>query len=466
VLLLLAAVPASADTIVLKNGRRILASGVTEEGDRVSYETPAGRLSLPRSIVARIERNDLAPSPFAADSAPPVTPPQVDPAEGFSGVAVAVVHDGSIDVTYLARLENDASAGGAQAIAKLSAAHHTAAQFLLGQGDVDQAMDHYRRALTFDPRNVGLLLNLAALHLRQSQFTAAVDALERARRVAPDSPDVAKLMGWADYGLNRMDQAVAEWKRALALRPDTEVERALAKAERDREEESSYREGETAHFDLKYSGAATPDLARAILRTLEGHFRALESELDYSPPEPVGVILYTQQSFADITRAPGWVGALNDGRIRVPVQGLSSVTAELSRVLKHELTHSFVSQKTRGRCPVWLQEGIAQWMEGRRSGDAAAALVEAYDHKASLPLADLEGSWMRLPGDAATFAYAWSLAAVETIVQAGSMTDLERILDRIAAGSSTEEALRGVLRSDYADLEQQTAANLRRTYLH
>ena len=43
------------------------------------------------------------------------------------------------------------------------------------------------------------------------------------------------------------------------------------------------------------------------------------------------------------------------------------MTDELARVLKHELTHSFVGQKTDGRCPVWLQEGIAQYMEGKRS---------------------------------------------------------------------------------------------------
>ena len=106
--------------------------------------------------------------------------------------------------------------------------------------------------------------------------------------------------------------------------PDPEVEHALEKAERDKAEEESYREGETAHFDLKYNGSATPDLARGILRALEDDFRDLESQLDYTPPEHIGVILYTDQSFADITRAPRWVGALNDGRIRIPVQGLTA----------------------------------------------------------------------------------------------------------------------------------------------
>jgi hypothetical protein len=44
------------------------------------------------------------------------------------------------------------------------------------------------------------------------------------------------------------------------------------------------------------------------------------------------------------------------------------------------------------------------------------------------------------------------------------MGDVERILDRIGAGSSTEEALRAVLHSDYHDLMQSTAEYLRKTY--
>jgi hypothetical protein len=175
-------------------------------------------------------------------------------------------------------------------------------------------------------------------------------------------------------------------------------------------------------------------------------------------------VLYTQEAFADITRAPGWVGALNDGRIRVPVQGLSGVTPELSRVLKHELTHSFVGQKTRGRAPTWMQEGLAQWMEGKRSGDSAGVLAQVYRDGHAPSLGSLEGSWMGLSSDTAGYAYAWALANVEYIVQTDGMGDIERILDLIASGTSTEEALRQVLHSDYNDLMQSTADYLRRNY--
>lgn len=457
---------AAADTIVLKNGRRIVAENVTEDATHVTYQTPAGQLSIPKSIVARIEHDDFAYSSASnAASEPPVSAPQIEPVRGYEEVAALAVHDNAIDFTYLASLESDARSGSPSAVAKVVVAHHAAAQFLLGKGDTDAAVDQYRQALVYAPDNPGLLMNLAILYLRESQFTTALDPLERARRVSPNSADVAKLTGWAYYGANKMDQAIEEWRRSEQLHPDPEVEQALDKAQRDKAEEESYREGETAHFALKYYGGAAPDLARGILRALEDDFRDLESQLDYTPPEQIGVILYTEQSFADITRAPGWVGALNDGRLRIPVQGLTSVTPDLARVLKHELTHSFVGQKSHGRAPTWLQEGIAQWMEGRRSSSSAAALLDAAGQGNAPKLDSLEGSWMGLSSDSAAFAYAWSLAVVESIIDAGGVSDISRLLDRVATSTSTEAAVEEMLHSSYADLDEQTIAYLKRTYL-
>ncbi len=464
-LLLAVSSSASADTIVLKNGRRIVAENVTDDGQRITYLTPAGQLTIPKSIVARIDKDDFAYSAPSHSSEPPVSAPEIEPVRGYEEIAALAVHDNAIDFGYISRLEIDARSGTAISVAKVAAAHHAAAQFLLGKGDTGAAVDHYREALAFAPDNSGLLLNLAVLYLRESQFTAALDPLERARRLAPDSPDVAKLMGWAYYGANKMDRAIEEWQRAEKLRPDPEVKAALEKAQRDKAEEESYREGETAHFDLKYNGSADPVLARGILRVLEDDFRDLESQLDFTPSEQIGVILYTQQAFADITRAPGWVGALNDGRLRIPVQGLSSVTPELAHVLKHELTHSFVGQKSHNRAPTWLQEGVAQYMEGRRSASTAGALIEAANQNAIPSLAAFEGSWMALNGNSASFAYAWSLAVVESIVDNGGVSDISRLLDRVATAPSTEAAAQEMLHSNYADLQQQTIAYLKHSYL-
>jgi len=472
-LCLVAAAPgaASADTIYLKNGRKITADHVVQRNGQVSYETSAGQMSLPESIVDRVvlgaaplESNAGTPSDKAANL--PIAPPNAFGPSSNDESANAAVHDGSIDLGLLDKLESEATANpSATAVKRVVAAESTAAQFEISVGDFGHAADHYAVGLRFDPDNLGLLLEAAYLHLRLSEYSAALDLLDRARRIDSNSVDAAKLSGWAYYGLNRVADAVAEWKRALELKPDAEVEHALEKAERDAQEEASYREGETLHFRLLYNGSAAPDLARDVLRTLESEFDEISATLNYVPPEPIGVVLYTNQAFMDITRAPSWVGALNDGRIRVPVEGLTTVTDELARVLKHELTHSFVGQKTGGRCPVWLQEGIAQYMEGKRSRSAAAFLSSAYDQHMDFSLASYETSWMNLPKDTASKAYAWSLAVVESIVSEDGMDDIGRILDRIDAGSSTEDAIHAVLHDSYADLMQSTVQYLRKAYL-
>ena len=467
---LLAAAATPGDTIVLKNGRRITALSVTEEGDKVSYETSAGTLTLPKAIVDHIEHGTLAAAEVTENPAklalrPPETEaPAVKFPANMNEIERRVLQDGGVDRDYVAQLENEARSGQALANQNAAMAHHSASQFELLNGDLDLALADARTAVTYAPEQPVLLMDVAYLHLRRSEFTQSLDYLERARRVVPEDPEVSKLAGWAYYGLNKLDEAVAEWKHAASLRSDAEVEAALKKAQRDKLEEEQYKENESRHFMLRYSGASEPALARAVLHTLERHYEAIESELNYSPPDSIGVILYTQQAFADITRAPNWVGALNDGRIRVPVQGLSDITPDLSRVLKHELTHSFVQQKTRGHAPTWVQEGLAQWMEGKRSDVNAAALLRMYKADPNMGVLHFSGDWMTMSGADSGIAYAWALANVEYITQAGGMNDIDRILERLATGEAPEAAVQDVLRSDYADLTHDTVTYLQKTY--
>ena len=458
-----------ADVIVLKNGRRIVAYHVVEMGDKVTYQTSAGELTLPKSIVDHVEHDNAAmPEAHAASAATlQIAAPVVDaPRGGDSDIDALAVHDGSVDREYIAKLENAAHGGAPRANANAALAHHAAAQFELTRGDLEHALSDERTALNFEPDEPALLANVAYMHLRRSEYKQALEYLDRAKRRAPDDAEICKLAGWAYYGLSKLDQAVEEWQRSYALRPDPETKAALDKAQRDKQQEESYKENESTHFNLKYDGSEEPALARDVLRTLETHFSAIESELGYTPPDSIGVILYTRKAFMDVTQAPGWSGALNDGRIRVPVQGLSGMSPDLSRVLKHELTHSFVDQKTHQRAPAWIQEGLAQWMEGKRSGENAAALAQLFGQGRVVPLGNLEGSWMNFDSNQAAYAYAWALANMEYIVSTDGMGDVERILDRIGAGESTESAMRAVLHSDYNDLMQSTAAYLKKTYVN
>ena len=65
----------------------------------------------------------------------------------------------------------------------------------------------------------------------------------------------------------------------------------------------------------------------------------------------------------------------------------------------------------------------------------------------------LEGSFMKLSGGTAYVAYAESLAAVTFISDSYGLSDVQRILERISQGNSTEAALRATIHADYGQFE-------------
>jgi hypothetical protein len=186
-------------------------------------------------------------------------------------------------------------------------------------------------------------------------------------------------------------------------------------------------------------------------------------DLDYSPWEVIVVLLYPSQAFRDITRSPSWVGALNDGKIRVPISGLSVMTPELARVLKHELTHSFVRQITVGHCPTWFNEGLAQLEEGVSTAVPGAQLARAFAAGKTPSFESLEGPFVRLPENQVSLAYAKSLAAVEYLRETYGMGEIRRML-KLMPSSDFSTLLENELRLTYSAFEDEVANYIVKKY--
>src|ERR1700686_866160 len=145
-----------ADTIYLKNGRKITATHVVQENGQVSYETPAGRLSFSASIVDRVTHDDSSPISTAgtpSDRAAnlPIAPPNALAAPSNDAVAGAAVRDGSINVDLLSKLESEANANPTPtAVARVVAAESAAAHFEISVGDFGRAVDHFNVGYRFD----------------------------------------------------------------------------------------------------------------------------------------------------------------------------------------------------------------------------------------------------------------------------------------------------------------------------
>src|SRR6267154_4865403 len=147
---LLVAREARADTIVLKNGRRMAAISVAVEGDKVRYLTSAGELALPKSIVDHIEKGGLgqmpaSPSAGAANLA--ITPPTVEDSGANAAVESGAVHNGVVDRDFLAAMASEAQSGAPGATPKAALANRAVRQFELSRGDMERALNDERTAL-------------------------------------------------------------------------------------------------------------------------------------------------------------------------------------------------------------------------------------------------------------------------------------------------------------------------------
>lgn len=450
-----------ADTIHLKNGRTILADHVRENGSRYEYDIGDDSYAIPKSMVDHIDAGGLptrtGSTPGNAADLPSFMP--TDSIANESAVLAQIVKEGKVDTDVLSGLETK---GNAEVSAT---ANFIAGKFEFEHGNVARARNYFENALRFQGENSTILIYYSALLVRTGNASEALLYAQRAVRSAPQSPDAYTILGYAQFASDHTKEAVESWKHSLALRPDPTVEQLLAKAQREQNVESEFSEGESSHFVLHYEGKQTSETFRAqIMAALESDYDDLSRDLGNPPRDSIQVTLYTEQAFFDVTHAPAWSGAINDGKLRIPVNGLNSVTPELARVLKHELAHSFINQLSAGRCPTWLHEGIAQMLEPKSLGGDGHQLAVLFKAQQEIPLNALEASFMNFSGVQAYAAYAESLAAVSYINETYGMGDIQRILQRLNEGNSTEAALRATIHSDYGQLESELGKYLTDRY--
>jgi tetratricopeptide (TPR) repeat protein len=438
-----------ADTIHLKNGRIIVADHVRESGNRYEYEIGEDSYAIPKRAVDHVDAGGLpahAGNSVAAADLPVFAEPDTLASEG--DIAGKVIKDGKVDEDGLGVLESKGNA------ALSATADFIAGKFEFEHGNISRARDYFEGALRFQPDSSTILIYYSALLVRTGNASQALSYAQRAVRSAPSSADAYTILGYAQFASDHTKDAVISWKRSLQLRPDSKVQELLAKAEREQNVELDFSQGESIHFTLHYEGRQSSDSLRGqILAALESDYDELVRDLGTPPRDNILVTLYTEQAFFDVTHAPTWSGAINDGKLRIPINGLGSMTPELAHVLKHELAHSFITQLSGGRCPMWLHEGIAQFLEPKNLSSQGHDIARLFKAQRNIPLNVLEGSFMNFSGVQAYLAYAESLAAVGYITDTYGMSDIQRLLQRLSEGNSTEAALRATIHSDYGQLE-------------
>ena len=196
---------------------------------------------------------------------------------------------------------------------------------------------------------------------------------------------------------------------------------------KDRGADGHFSQRRSSHFVLyqdvaidHYSGpTGSREFERGVLDALEDSFDRVVKLLGVRPVRPVEVVVYDAEvfdtRFRDLFgfRAAGFYHGI------IRVRGATRLSNDLLRTLQHEYVHAALDGASTATLPAWLNEGLAEWVEGVAVGkrhlshSELALLVEAL-RRGKLPtLASLQGkSFAGLTPEQASLAYLKSYAVI------------------------------------------------------
>jgi hypothetical protein len=199
----------------------------------------------------------------------------------------------------------------------------------------------------------------------------------------------------------------------------------------------SFFQTQASRFTVHFEGGEDYELATRTLAVLDAAYERIGAALVHFPTQPITVILYTQQQFQDVTRAPAWAAGAFDGRIRIPIRGALASPDELARVLSHELAHAMIHTIAPSRVPFWLNEGLAVIFEPQGAVWSDAELARAPER---LRFERLAGSFRGLSAAEARIAYAQSARLARRLLDDAGGPTVVTILRDLGAGQSFEAA--------------------------
>lgn len=355
------------------------------------------------------------------------------------------------------------------------------AKNLIQAGEYSKALDELKSGFSLFPYNETLRHDLATAYtliaqrnLDLSRFAEAAECYAQARELYPDETSFTLMRGIALYFAKNFDVARAElaqlgesaeaftylgkisydtgdlqaalsyWRRALELRPNAPLKSLMAKAERELPVESKMDKGYSSMFDISFDAELPPGLASEVLDALETAYNSVGTDLGLFPTTRIPVLLYTKKDYSSVTAGPDWSGGLYDGKIRLPVGGLTKMTPQLRGILFHEFTHVLISEITGGNIPTWLNEGLAQIEESREYA-AAMAHRPVLTKDRLLSMSALSGPFVTMDRDKAGAAYQQSYSLTSFMVQRYGWYAVQNILknlkDRVSIDVAVAKAL-------------------------
>lgn len=344
-------------------------------------------------------------------------------------------------------------------------------------GAMKAAISYLSQAHKLNPSDNVIRKNLATAYAKQGEeeygkrnFTGAQNYFEAALQLDPENLNSLVMLGDIKYLSQEMDDAKSLWEKVLKIAPDykykDKLQERIAKLNKEAKVESDYRLTGMDQFEIRYSREGAR-LSYNVRYYLQEAYRLLGQDFDYRPTYKIIVLVSDREDFETIGGYHKTTQGVYDGKIRLPLIGADYTPDHIRGLVWHEYTHLLIQDLSKGKAPLWLNEGLAYY-EGFKYMDKNLSLVKTSAKNGRLiPFTDLDKALQEV-----TDREQYRLACEEAYTIANYMMKrynkytIREILKAMGEGETFESAAKRKLNITVKELEKRWLAELNEDKLY
>lgn len=308
---------------------------------------------------------------------------------------------------------------------------------LLHQGKVKEALPIITEIAEERPQDSNAQMALGYVLLRSGDYQRAEKVLRSALTTVGERAEIHRLLAEIAAQQGDFPAAFEEIDKALHLAPqDKEILFYKEKLTKEWQIEEKMDKNYGGNFTVTFEGGGD-ELGNSALAILEEAYVDLGSRFQLWPRQKTEVILYGNRDFKSLTNAPDWSGGLYDGKIRIPVGGLTGMNENLRRILYHEYAHVLIRALARNHVPLWLNEGLAQWAAGETTIHLEERLARG---EKIIPFSRFEKSFDGLSPAEVSLAYVQSLSLTDFLIELFGEAQIIELLKDLGEGATFDKA--------------------------
>lgn len=334
-------------------------------------------------------------------------------------------------------------------ITSLALSYFQHAAICYGQAYYVESIRYYLAGLKLDvSRQPYIYADLAKAYEMVGQWDRALAYLEIALRLCPDSPTV----------LRRKARILEEKECYAALICERDLQEPPSQAFLDRLQrenaESSVPVITEEFFTLTWDSAMHSQTVWNICQLIHRTYVEVGEMLGCYPTDAVSISLTNTNGSGAAQRAlPKWASGCYDGSIHVAYCADGEpVLSILYTLIRHEWVHLLIHHLVQDRCPVWLNEGLAQNIARPMFPSERLYLQQAARKGRLFSFFGLSKPFSHFSTKQRKLAYIQSAAIVEFLIQQFGFPSIRQLLHRLSDGTPAETAIEQTFKCRFIEI--------------